>query len=184
MGGKKDGGRREVVVLRYGHRIVRDFRVTSHCCLAARAFGADKIIIEGDAGGVKKSVDGVVDRWGGDFEVGSTDSWKRALGVHREQGFKSVHLTMYGQPLAQEIGKLRKHKKLLVVIGSQKVEKAVYETSDFNVSVGLTPHSEISALAVFLHELFRGKELGREFKGAMARIVPQPRGKKVVKSDG
>jgi len=37
----------------------------------------------------------------------------------------------------------------------------------------------VSALAVFLHELFEGREMEREFEGARLRIVPQERGKRV-----
>ena len=43
------------------------------------------------------------------------------------------------------------------------------------------PHSEISALALFLHELFEGNELSLKFKDAKIMIVPQKRGKKVLK---
>lgn len=175
----RNTNRQEVVVLRYGHRDVRDFRVTSHCCLVARAFGADKIIIEGRADEIKKSVEGVTQRWGGNFEVGFTNAWKETLREYKNKGFKTAHLTMYGLPLGKIIRKLRKENKLLVIIGSQKVERAVYEQSDYNVSIGLTPHSEIAALAVFLHELSGGAELEKEFKNAKLRITPQARGKRI-----
>jgi len=45
------------------------------------------------------------------------------------------------------------------------------------------PHSEISALSVFLHELYGGRELSRTFEGARMRIIPHARGKKVVKKE-
>jgi len=35
-----------ITVLRIGHRISRDKRITTHVALVARAFGADKILIE------------------------------------------------------------------------------------------------------------------------------------------
>lgn len=37
-----------IAVLRLGHRKKRDARVTTHVCLAARAFGASKIILSGE----------------------------------------------------------------------------------------------------------------------------------------
>ena len=50
----------EIAVLRYGHRLVRDYRVTSHCCLVARAFGAKKVIIAGDEDpSIKESVEDI-----------------------------------------------------------------------------------------------------------------------------
>lgn len=45
---KKPVSLMQIVILRYGHRDIRDYRVTSHCALVARAFGAEKIIIEGN----------------------------------------------------------------------------------------------------------------------------------------
>jgi len=55
------------------------------------------------------------------------------------------------------------------------------DVSDFNVAVGNQPHSEISSLAIFLDRLYEGKELGMKFNQAKFNIVPQKRGKKVVK---
>ncbi|HEX69064.1 MAG TPA: tRNA (cytidine(56)-2'-O)-methyltransferase, partial [Candidatus Bathyarchaeota archaeon] len=51
----------------------------------------------------------------------------------------------------------------------------------FNVAIGNQPHSECSSLAVFLDRLFEGKELEKEFENAKLKIIPQARGKKVVK---
>ncbi len=172
---------KEVVVLRYGHRVVRDERVTSHCCLVARAFGADRIVVEGRDEAIEKSVCGVAGRWGGDFKIGFTDSWKKTVNEYRKKGFVVVHLTMYGLPLHEISAKISKEKKILVIIGSQKVVREVYGISDYNVAIGLTPHSEIAALAVFLHDLFRGEELKIKFPGAETEIIPSAHGKKVIR---
>ncbi len=177
--------RQEFVVLRYGHRLVRDYRVTSHCCLVARAFGASKIIVAGDKDeGLQKSVMDVAKRWGGKFEVCFTESWRKTLAQFKKKGFFVVHLTMYGLQLQKEIKKLRKKKKVLVIVGSQKVESLVYEQSDANIAVTGQPHSEIAALAVALDWLQKGKELGKQFKGARIRIRPVERGKRVIKAGG
>lgn len=175
----------QVVVLRYGHRAVRDYRVTSHCCLVARAFGADRIIIcgEGDMS-ISESIDAVKKKWGGGFGVGFSGSWRETLAEHAKRGFVSVHTTMYGLPIQDKIAEIRKHRKVLLIIGSQKVERAVYEKADYNISITAQPHSEIAALAIFLHEYFRGRELGLEQPGAGIRIVPQARGKKAIKVAG
>ncbi|MCX6798578.1 MAG: tRNA (cytidine(56)-2'-O)-methyltransferase [Candidatus Diapherotrites archaeon] len=168
-------------VLRYGHRDVRDYRVTTHCCLVARALGARKIIIEGTPDrGIKESVDGVTKRWGGGFKVEFMESWRSAVRKYKKAGFFIVHLTMYGLPIEKETKKLRKKGKILLIIGSQKVECDVYRLSDANISVTQQPHSEIGALAVALDGLQGGKELAKRFKGAKIRITPQPHGKKVL----
>ncbi len=173
---------REVVVLRYGHRIVRDERVTSHVCLVARAFGAKKIIVAGDEDkSTKESVQDIVKRWGGNFKVEFSESWKKTMKSYQKKGFKAVHATMYGLELNKAETKLKKINKILLVIGSQKVEKEVYQLADYNISVGLQPHSEIAALAVVLDRLFEGKELEKKFKGKV-RIEPQAKGKKVIKN--
>ncbi|MBU0662681.1 MAG: tRNA (cytidine(56)-2'-O)-methyltransferase [Candidatus Diapherotrites archaeon] len=177
--------RGEVVVLRYGHRAVRDYRVTSHCCLVARAFGADKIIIAGEADPViKERINAISAKWGGKFKVEFTESWKDTLRAHQKKGFYAVHTTMYGLGLQDEAEELRKAKKLLVIIGSQKVERVVYEMADLNVAVTSQPHSEIASLAVLLHEYFSGKELGFAFNGAKTRIVPDAHGKNIVNNTG
>lgn len=182
-GGMRGSGTRgEIVVLRYGHRAERDYRVTSHCCLVARAFGAKKIIIAGEADPeIRQSVDGVTAKWGGKFEVQFTDSWRETITWHKKKGFSCVHTTMYGLRLQDEIRHIRKRGKVLLILGSQKVERAVYEMADFNIAVTSQPHSEIAALAVFLHEYFQGKELGLEFRGAKTKITPAARRKNVVK---
>jgi len=74
-------------------------------------------------------------------------------------------------------------KNLLIVVGGAKVPRKVYELADWNIAVTSQPHSEISALALFLHELFEGKELSIKFEDAKIMIVPQKRGKKVLKMD-
>ena len=87
---------------------------------------------------------------------------------------------MYGLKLKKEIPKIRKHKKLAVIVGAEKVPIEVYKMADFNVSVGGQPHSEIAALAVFLHELFKGKLLDTKFAGAKIKIVPEKNSKKIA----
>ena len=171
----------EIIILRYGHRDVRDYRVTSHCALVGRALGATKIIICGEKEeGVKKSVDDVTKRWGGPFKVEFSKNWKKSLKNLQKKGFRAVHLTMYGVSINSIEKELIRKKKLVFIIGSQKVEKEVYYLTDYNVSVGTQPHSEIAALAIAIDRVQKGKEIQKAFRGAKIRIEPQPRGKKVI----
>jgi tRNA (cytidine56-2'-O)-methyltransferase len=85
---------------------------------------------------------------------------------------------MYGEPLAEKIPEIRraaKKKGLLVVIGAEKVPREVYALCDYNVSVGNQPHSEVAALAVFLHELSEGRELNKKFANARITVTPNAR---------
>lgn len=157
---------KKAVVLRYGHRPYRDERVTSHCCLVARALGAKKIIIQGkEEASLKKTVKDIVKRWGGHFKIEFSKSWQKTVKEYKKKGWLVVHLTMYGKPLGNTIKKIRKEKKALVIIGSQKVERDVYKESDYNIAIGKQPHSEIAALAIFLDRFFEGKELNKKFSG-------------------
>ena len=99
--------KQEIVILRYGHRLVRDYRVTSHCCLVARAFGATQVIITGDEDkSIKQSVNDVVKRWGGPFKVEFTESWRKTISKFQKKGFFVVHLTMYGLEVRKEEKKI------------------------------------------------------------------------------
>ena len=173
------------MVLRLGHRPERDKRITTHVALTARAFGADKIIIAAEEDEhVKESVEDVVKRWGGPFEIAFDPSWKKLMREWKESGGIIVHLTMYGVHIDDALpsikGELEGGKDVMVVVGAEKVPREVYEIADYNVAVGNQPHSEVAALAVFLDRLLDGEGLRKEFKDARLRIIPQERGKRVI----
>lgn len=166
-------------VLRLGHRYARDKRITTHIGLVARAFGARELILDVEDTHLKESVEKINKQWGGDFRVDTTVDWKKYL-----MGFRGmkIHLTMYGMNINKTIDRIKSDKKdKLVVVGGKKVPSEVYGMVDYNISIGSQPHSEVSALAIFLDRLFGGKELETEFNGKL-KIIPQERGKKVVKS--
>ena len=170
------------MVFRYGHRLIRDERVTTHCCLVARALGAKGIILAGERDdALQKQLEAFVHKWGGNFKITCTEDWKKGLKELKKKGYFLVHLTMYGLPLMKEIKAIRKKRKIAFIIGSQRVPAEVYRWSDANIAVASQPHSEIAALALALHELFRGKELSASYKNAEIRISPAARGKKVTK---
>lgn len=166
----------DVYVLRLGHRIGRDQRISTHVALTARALGAKGIYFNRLDEKLFESVRKVVQTWGGDFFIQAVD-WKKLL---REFEGLKVHLTMYGIPLPERIEEIRKAEKILVVVGAEKVPKEVFELCDMNISIGNQPHSEVSALAIFLDRLL-GKTFSLTFDNAKLRILPSERGKKVLK---
>lgn len=166
-----------VHVLRIGHRLVRDDRVTTHAALVARAFGAEKIYMTGIDQSVAETVSSVRKRWGGKFEVSIVQDWKAVAKQWKKEGGVIAHLTMYGVNVDAAMKAIRKKNNLLVIIGSEKVPREAYELADYNVSVGNQPHSEIAALAIFLDRVFRGKELAGKFAGGQLEIVPSEKGK-------
>lgn len=159
------------VVLRLGHRIERDKRVTTHVALAARALGADGVIIAARDTAVEEQIKDVVRRWGGEFFVRSGVNWRDEIKKWKSEGGKVCHLTMYGVNLPDVIEEIRKHEKVMVVVGAEKVPGAIYGLADWNVAVGHQPHSEVAALAVFLDWYFDGKEFKKEFEGGEMKIT-------------
>ncbi len=176
----------EIHILRLGHRLPRDERISTHVALVARAFGANSIVYTGQHdSGLEHSVKRICERWGGaaggPFTIGYGKSYRSIIKKYKKDGFTVLHLSMYGIPLQKTVAKLKTKKKMLIVVGSEQVPAEVYELADYNVSVTSQPHSEVAALAIALDRLQKGKEL--DFKG-MVKIIPSKRGKRVVKSGG
>lgn len=172
-----------VLVLRLGHRVGRDKRVSTHVGLVARAFGASGLVLAGDRdASVVASIERVVRRWGGDgFQVLYAESWRSFLDGWKRDGGCVVHLTMYGIPVDSVIGVIRERcKEIVAVVGSEKVPPEVYGMADYNVSIGSQPHSEIAALAIFLDRLFEGRELLLGFTDSRLSVLPSPRGKRII----
>jgi tRNA (cytidine56-2'-O)-methyltransferase len=173
-----DSQKFSVTVLRLGHRLVRDERISTHIGLVSRAFGAKKLVLTGADDHTLDSINRLSQSWGGEFEVVYIKNWREF--IRNWEGIK-VHLTMYGEKLDTGLEKLRRKDatELLLVIGAEKVPAEIYSSVDQNISVGNQPHSEVAALAVFLDRLFMGGELYNTFSKARLRIKPSLRSKKV-----
>lgn len=166
-----------LIVLRLGHRIARDKRLTTHVFLTARALGADKGVLCGEKDiSVIESVQKIASKWGGDFSIEYVRDWNSYISKMKSEGFRIVHLTMYGIPVQKQVQKI-KSKDILIIVGGEKVPTEVYQLADFNISVTNQPHSEVAALAVFLDRYSKGKELDKRFDGDI-RIIPCEKGKR------
>ncbi len=182
---QKPNDQHRIVILRWGHRPQRDVRLTTHVALTARALCASGFILSDvEDPNIAETIRKITVRWGGTFQFEMGTSWKKAVHEWRAKGGIVVHLTAYGENIQTSdvlprIKGLRKD--ILLLIGSQKVPGEFYssEVSDFNVSVGNQPHSECSALAIFLDRYFEGEELAKDFEKAKIKIVPKERGKEV-----
>lgn len=171
----------KIVILRLGHRIQRDQRITTHVGLTARALGAEGMLLDSDDSGIEKSLNEAANRWGGSFYVKRIKSWKSEIRDWKASGGKVMHLTMYGANLPDVIHEISTE-KLLIVVGAEKVPPDVYELADWNVAVGNQPHSEVAALAVVLDRLqiAQGKDpLKTDFTGGEIEIIPNVRHKEV-----
>jgi tRNA (cytidine56-2'-O)-methyltransferase len=167
-----------ISVLKLGHRPQRDKRVSTHLLLAARALGATNSYYTGIKDTqLETSIQKVCKEWGGQFPVKYLKNWRM---LTKNWDGKIVHLTMYGLSIQDTIEEIRENKKpILIIVGGTKVPKEIYEISDWNVSITPQPHSEVSALAIFLHEVYQGSELDQDFTGARLKIIPKDHGKDV-----
>jgi tRNA (cytidine56-2'-O)-methyltransferase len=183
---KDEMNMQEIVVLRWGHRLQRDARLTTHVALTARALGASGFLLSDTTDEkIKETVEKVTRSWGGKFFFEMGTPWKSAVRDWKAKGGIVAHLTAYGENIqtSNVLERIRNAgKDVLLVVGSQKVPNEFFskEVSDFNMAVGNQPHSECAALAVFLDRFFEGKELVKGFGNAKIRIIPQERGKKTI----
>ena len=90
---------------------------------------------------------------------------------------------MYGVPIDSVIDELRKaNKPTLVVVGAEKVPSELYKLASYNVSITNQPHSEVSALAIFLDRLYSGQELYYSlYEKPKLKIEPSSREKRVIR---
>ena len=168
-----------IEVIRIGQRVIRDDRVTTHVALVSRGFGAERIYMTEVNPEIKDTIEKINNNWGGNFEVEFIEKWKTVVKDKKKQGFKIVHLSMYGENINDVQEKILGEKDLLVVVGAEKVPRDIYELADYNVGVGNQPHSEISALAVLLDRIQGGKQFEKEFSNAKRKIIPTKSGKNV-----
>ena len=177
---RKTLGKKLVIeVVRIGQRVVRDDRVTTHVALVSRAFGAEKIYMTEVNPEIKDTLKKINKTWGGNFEVEFIEKWRPIVKKKKEENFRIVHLSMYGESINDVQQKLGKEENLLVVVGAEKVPREIYELADYNVGVGSQPHSEISALAILLDRIQNGKQFEKSFSGGTRKIIPTKKGKNV-----
>ncbi len=172
-----------IIILRLGHRIQRDQRITTHVALTARALGAEGMLLNSDDSGIGKSISEATARWGGTFYVKNITKWKSEIKKWKDEGGKVLHLTMYGINLPDAIPEIvSTAANLMIVVGAEKVPPEIYELADWNIGVGNQPHSEVAALAITLDRLLaaQGKDaLRSQFSGGEIEIVPKRAGKEV-----
>ena len=174
----------KVSVLRLGHRVDRDKRMTSHLGLTARAFGADEVILSGDDDPTPiETWRSVTSRFGGQFSCryeGKPMKWLRSFS---KSGGTIVHLTMYGKPWREVTPSIPVDKPAIIVVGGTKVPPEVFHISHHNVSIGNQPHSEVAALAVFLDSWLGPVDESSRFEGAQMKVLPSARNKVVISDD-
>ena len=154
-----------------------------HIFLAARAFGAEHAVYSGQKDpNMEAQFKKIVTKWGGNFTVEYISDEIKQLKIWKQAGRELVHLTMYGLPVQEVIEEIQHSpREKVIIVGGAKVQRSIYRIADWNVAITSQPHSEISALSVFLHILLQGTELDKTYDNARFHIIPQAQGKKVIK---
>ena len=169
-----------LIVLRLGHRVERDKRITSHLGLTARAFGADEILLSGEEDETPlETWRSVSKRFGGSLECRYEPKPMRWLRSFSKDGGKIIHLTMYGEPWRKKSGKIPFEGRVVVVVGGTKVPGELFGISDYNIAVGNQPHSEVAALAVFL-DTWLGEADPERFSDGEVEVIPSESGKNIA----
>ena len=135
---------------------------------------------------IKNTINKVNNSWGGlkEFNLEIIDDWKKLIKEWKEKQGKIIHLTMYGLRINEVIDEIKlMEKKIMVIIGAEKVPKEIYFLADYNISIGNQPHSEIAALAIFLDRLFEGKQFDKGFSDGKMKIIPSDKGKNVIRRE-
>lgn len=168
-----------IQILRLGHRIPRDERITTHCALVSRAFGVEELYYTGKKdSGFENSIKRVTDNFGGNLSINYIKNPETLVKTKSKQGFFIIHLTMYGENFEKKLKSIKTKKKILIIIGGEKVEPFYYENSDLNISIGNQPHSEVAALGILLYKI---SKLKNNFKNAKVKIAPSKKGKDIKK---
>jgi tRNA (cytidine56-2'-O)-methyltransferase len=171
-----------IVVLRLDHRPERDKRLTTHIGLTARAFGASELWTSGlKDPKIVETLEQVCTQWGHQrFRVATGVQWRQQLKKWKEENGEIIHLTMYGLHVDEVISKIRNSSKAkLIVVGGPKVPIEIFKTANYNVAIGHQPHSEVTALSIFLDRLLQGRNLYTKYSDAKLEILPTAHGKRV-----
>ena len=172
-------------VIRLGHRVDRDKRMTSHLGLTARALGADGMVIFGDHDpSIVQTLTEVSGRFGGKFNARFGTNPMGYLKKFKQGGEDSpagtvIHLTMYGESHLEALPKVRRDRPVALVVGGAKVPGELFGIADYNVSVGNQPHSEVAALAITMSEWFKSVASESRCSNPEIKVLPSKSGKSI-----
>ncbi len=144
-----------------------DYDTALDLSLASRAFGASSIVFTDpkiDYKKIKRYINKINKSMGGEFEVKFNANGRSLL--REKRVYKTVYLTLGGKMLKDNIRVLRNYRNLILVVSSKDLNY-LKELSDFTISITKQPHSSVSAVAVFLHSFYEGRELSISFKNAL-----------------
>ncbi|MDD3178077.1 MAG: tRNA (cytidine(56)-2'-O)-methyltransferase [Candidatus ainarchaeum sp.] len=170
-----------IKIIKLDHRPLRDKRITTHCALVSRTFGADEFLYAGVCDKeLEKNIINTNERWGDlGFKIKFIKEPLEFVKKYKGNG-TIIHLTMYGGKILEYIENIKKNKKeMLIIIGGPKVPGEYYKLADFNISVTNQPHSEVAALAIILNYI-NPEYLEKDLFKSNIKIIPNKDHKNVI----
>ncbi len=139
-------------------------------CLAARALGASEITFTGKSDKqLLSKIKKMNIKWGGKFKVSFTANYKDL--ISRSEKAIKIYLTRYGTSLNEKARMISTYKNIILIVTQKDdVEYVRKNIADFNVSITRQPHCSSAAVAIFLHEYYKGRELAMHFENAKYKI--------------
>lgn len=138
-------------------------------CLTSRALGASEITFIGKKDPrLIRYVNSINRKWGGTFRVSFAKNLNEIL-KNSEKAIK-VYLTKFGVPLQSKDNMIRTYKNIILITTTKDIPN-IHKITDFNISVTSQPHCDTAAIAIFLHEYYKGRELAMHFENAKYKLV-------------
>src|SRR3989344_4749360 len=109
-----------VEIFRLSHRLPRDQRISTHIGLVARAFGASSVFYSGmKDSSMENSISNITSKFGGPFSIEYIKEEIKFIKQKSKDGFKIIHLTMYGIPIQKKITAIKRNRKILIIVGGE-----------------------------------------------------------------
>src|SRR3989338_1505524 len=103
-------------ILRLTHRIARDKRISTHIALTSRAFLANKMYYSGEKdSSLEQSIEKINKKFGSTFEIEHVKDPVKLVKAKKANGYKILHLRMYGLELKKQLPNIKKCKKILII---------------------------------------------------------------------
>ena len=74
------------------------------------------------------------------------------------------------------------YKRIVLIVTDKEDVDYINKVADFKISVTSQPHCRAAAIAVFLHEYYKGRELAMHFENAKYKFEKRQRGNQEITS--
>ncbi len=138
-------------------------------CVTSRALGASEITFIGKKDPrLVNYVNKMDNKWGGKFKVSFAQNYRDFM-KSSDKAIK-IYLTRYGTSLNEKSTMISTYKRIVLIVTDKEDVDYINKIADFKISITSQPHCRAAAIAVFLHEYYKGRELAMHFENARYKI--------------